>query len=390
MDINFDRILTRTGTASVKHDGRASYFGSDELIPLWLADMDFAAPHAITQALAERAAHPVYGYTFYPDSLFDALIDWFRRRHHWQIERDWILMAPGVVPSLHAAVLAFTRPGDPVIVQPPVYFPFFSSVTATGRQLVLNPMRVENGRYRFDFAHLEECAQAGARLLLLCSPQNPVGRVWQRDELTELLRLARRYRLTILADEIHADLVYPGIHHVPLATLAEPGDDIITAIAPSKTFNIPGLGLSCLIAPDPEQRAKIKPVFDSVHLNNSNPFSIAGFEAAYRSGEDWLEQLLPYLRDNRDCVDTFLRERLPEIRLTAAEGTCLLWLDCRALGLNDNALREFFIREARVGLVAGTVFGQGGNGFMRINIGSPRSIIVAALERIERAVRARK
>ena len=273
LSIDFDQQIPRNGTSSVKHDGRAAYFGTEEVLPLWVADMDFAAPDAVQRALAERAAHPIYGYTLYPDGMCDALIAWLKKRHGWEVQREWIIMAPGVVPSLFAAVMAFAESGEGVIVQPPVYFPFFSAVTTNQRRLILNPLRLEAGRYRIDFAHLEQCAADGARLLLLCSPHNPVGRVWNKSELGEILRIARDYELTILSDEIHADLVYPGQRHTVLATLAGNADKLITAIAPSKTFNIPGLGLSCLIAPDPAQRDALQKVFGSLHTGNHNPKS---------------------------------------------------------------------------------------------------------------------
>ncbi len=387
LSIDFDHGIPRNGTASVKHDGRVAYFGTPDVLPLWVADMDFAAPESVTRALVERAAHPIYGYTFYPDSLYDALIAWLKQRHGWEVQREWVMMAPGVVPSLFAAVMAFAQEGEGVIVQPPVYFPFFSAVTTNQRRLIQNPLQLEQGRYVIDFEHLERCAADGARLLLLCSPHNPVGRVWGREELEELLRLARRYDLTILSDEIHADLVYPGERHTVLATLANDTDKLITAVAPSKTFNIPGLGLSALIVPDAAQRDALKKVFDSLHSANTNPFSIAAFEAAYRADKAWLDSLLDYLRGNRDFVAEHLARHLPEIRLIRPEGTYLLWLDCRDLQMGDAQLREFFVRQARVGMNPGTVFGQGGSGFMRLNIASPRHVIADALERIERAVR---
>lgn len=386
---DFDQDIPRTGTSSVKHDGSAAYFGSPDVLPLWVADMDFAAPEAVTRALAGRAAHPVYGYSFYPDSLYDALIAWLEKRHGWEVQRDWIVMAPGVVPSLFATVMAFAQPGEGVIVQPPVYFPFFSAVTTNQRRLIQNPLRLEQGRYRIDFDHLEQCAEDGARLLLLCSPHNPVGRVWSKAELAEVLRIARRYDVAILSDEIHADLVYPGSQHTALATLANDADRLVTAVAPSKTFNIPGLGLSSLIVPDPAQRDALKKVFDSLHLGNFNPFSIAAFEAAYRGGEAWLDSLLIYLRDNRDFVGDYLAAHLPAIRVIPPEGTYLLWLDCRELKMSDAQLREFFVQQAGVGMNPGTVFGQGGSGFMRLNIASPRHVIAAALERIAHAFKVR-
>ena len=389
MSSGFDQEIPRDGTASVKHDGRAAYFGTADVLPLWVADMDFAAPEAVTRALAERAAHPVYGYSFYPDSLYDALMDWLKSHHGWTVQRDWIVMAPGVVPSLFATVMACTQQGEGVIVQPPVYFPFFSAVTTNGRRLVENPLRLENGRYTMDFDHLEQCAAGGARLLLLCSPHNPVGRVWRSAELEEILRIARRYDLAILSDEVHADLVYPEARHTALATLAGAHDRLITAVAPSKTFNIPGLGLSSLIVPDSAQRGALGKIFDSLHLANTNPFSIAAFEAAYRGGEAWLESLLVYLRDNRDFVGDYLRMHLPGIRLIQTEGTYLLWLDCRGLRMKDAELREFFVRQAGVGMNPGIAFGQGGSGFMRLNIASPRHVIAVALQRIATALQQR-
>lgn len=385
MSFDFDREIPRDGTASIKHDGRKAYFGTADVTPLWVADMDFAAPPAVTAALAARAAHPVYGYTLYPDSLFDTLVDWMRRRHGWAIRREWIVMCPGVVPSLHAAVLAFTRAGEGVIVQPPVYFPFFSAVTRTGRRLIENPLRLEHGRYVMDFDQLERCAADGAKLLLLCSPHNPVGRVWQPDELAQILRIARRHQLTVLSDEIHADLVYPGQCHTTLALLAEAADHVITAVAPSKSFNIPGLGLSCLIIPDPVQRAAIEQVFASLHVSAANPFSIVAFEAAYRDGADWLDALMVYLQASRDQVVDFVRHHLPGVEPIVPQGTYLMWLDCRGWGMDDSALRDFFVRKAKVGMNPGTIFGQGGSGFMRLNLASPRHVIAAALRRVENA-----
>jgi cystathionine beta-lyase len=384
--INFDQEVARSGTASVKHDGCAAYFGTSDVLPLWVADMDFAAPEAVTRALSERAAHPIYGYSFYPDSLYDALLSWLKTRHHWLPERDSLMLVPGVVPSLFAAVQAFTQPNEGVIVQPPVYFPFFSAVETQQRRLIENPLRLENGGYHIDFEHLESCAAQGAKLLLLCSPHNPVGRVWTRAELHEILRIARQFDMTIFSDEIHADLVYADACHTPLMTLANAQDKIITAVAPSKTFNIPGLGLSALIVTHAEQRAALQKVFDSLHISNTNPFSIAAFEAAYRGGGDWLDSLLIYLRGNRDFVAEYLAREMPKIRLTPAQGTFLLWLDCRELHLSDPQLREFFVRQAKVGMNPGTVFGTGGSGFMRMNIAATRHVIAAALERMRHAL----
>jgi cystathionine beta-lyase len=392
MRFDFDRVIPREGSDCLKWDGRKSVFKTDDVIPLWVADMDFAVPEAVSQALVARAAHPVYGYSLISEAVYESLIDWQRIRHQWPVERDWILPAPGVVPSLHAAVLAYSEVGEGVIVQPPVYFPFFSAVTGNGRRMIENPLVEENGRYRIDFEHFERCA-ADARLLLLCSPHNPVGRVWQVDELRELLRIARKHRLVVLSDEIHHDLIYPGQRHIPLATLAEEGDAIVTAVAPSKTFNIPGLGLSALIAPDPQLREKLRHTFEHLHFGGANPFSTTAFTAAYRHGAVWLDALMAYLAASRDEVTATLARELPGIRVVAAEGTYLLWLDCRGFcrerGLDDEALKHFLVREARVGMSPGSLFGQGGVGYMRLNLGAPRALIREAVGRIVEAARRR-
>lgn len=386
MAIDFDTPIAREGSGAVKFDGRQQYFGTTDVTPLWVADMDFAVPDCVTEALQARIAHPILGYTLYPDSLYQSIIDWFSTRHQWQIEREWIQMAPGVVPSLFATVNALTKEGEGVIVQPPVYFPFFSAVTTNNRKLLLNPLREIDGRYEMDFEHLEVCAQQGARLLMLCTPHNPVGRVWTEAELQQVLHIARKYQLTILSDDIHADLVYPGNVHTMLGRLARADDNIITAIAPNKTFNIPGLGLSALVIPDANLRQRVKKTFETLHAGNSNPLSIVAFEAAYRNGASWLDALMQYLEQSRDYVAEYLRRYIPSIKVTKPEATYLLWLDCRALGLTDGQLRDFFIKRCALGMNPGTVFGEGGSGFMRMNIGTPRGILVQSLDAIKREI----
>lgn len=389
----FDQHLNRDNTCAVKFDATQAVFGRDDVIPVWIADMDFAAPEAVTQALKERAAHPVYGYTLFPESLFQSMMDWFRDRHGWDIHREWILMAPGVVPSLHAACMAYAAPGEGVIVQPPVYPPFFSSVRLSGRAVIENPLILneETGQYRMDIEHLETCAsRPNTRLLMLCSPHNPVGRIWSEPELEAVLDIARRHDLVIISDEIHCDLTFADKpRHRMLASLARPGDSLITAVAPSKSFNIPGLGLSALVIPDNKQRNAIKAVFDSMHLPQCNPFSTAGFEAGYRYGASWLDGLMAYLQKNRDFVLETVNSRLPGIRAQAPEGTYLVWLDCRSLGLDDVALKELFVAGAGVGMSPGISFGEQGRGFMRLNIGCPKAVLADVLRRIEAVLPAR-
>lgn len=389
MGSEFDRVIPRSGTSSFKYDGRMEIFGTDDVLPLWVADMDFAVPAAVRDALAARAAHPIYGYTVYPESLYEALIAWLQKRHGWKVEREWIVMCPGVVPALHASIYAFTQPDDAVIVQPPVYAPFLAAPKIVGRRLLPNPLKFDDGRYRFDLEHFERCAAEGARLLLLCSPHNPVGRVWQEDELQALLEICGRYDVTVVSDEIHADLIYPGRHHKPLAGLRDGAVKIVTAVAPSKTFNIPGLGLSALIVPDEKNRTAIAKAFGMLHVGAANPFSIVAFEAAYRNGAPWLDDLLDYIEASHQFVRMFLLQHLPLIKLIKPEGTYLLWLDCRAMGLNDEQLKQFFVRQAGVGLSPGIIFGEQGSGFMRMNIAAPRSVIAEALKKIAEAEKLR-
>lgn len=391
---NFDQPVNRENTQAVKFDARKPVFGRSDVLPVWVADMDFAAPEAVTQALVERAQHPVYGYTLFPDSLYEAMIDWFRQRHQWSIQREWVLMAPGVVPSLHAAYMACTQPGDEVIIQPPVYPPFFSSVQQTGRQVVENPLLAEKQEdgslyYRMNLAHLEQCAERpNARMLVLCSPHNPVGRVWSEAELTAVLDICRRHNLLLLSDEIHCDLVFSDSRkHRMLAALARPDDQLISAIAPSKTFNIPGLGLSALVITDTALRQKMADVLESFHLPQCNPFSITGFEAGYRHGGPWLEELMAYLQANRDFVVNQVAQQLPGISVSAPEGSYLMWLDCRALGLDDAGLKQLFVQQAGVGMNPGITFGASGSGFMRLNIGCPRATLEQVIERLQAALR---
>ena len=383
--IDFDQIIDRSASASVKYDARKAVFGREDVIPLWVADMDFATPESVTAALIESAKHPVLGYTLHPRSMFIAMQDWFQQRHNWTIDRNEIIMCPGVVPSMHAAIMALTEIGDKVIIQPPVYPPFFTAVTETKRELVLNPLQLKDNRYQIDFEHLEQCAAEGAKLLLLCSPHNPVGRVWQQDELEQILAIAQRYQLTIISDEIHADLIFPEYQHIPLATLT---DDvmIITAVSPSKTFNIAGLGLSCLVVKENKHRKAINQVFEQWHISACNPFSITAFEAAYKGGEQWLDQLIAYLAQTKTEVIDFFEQSVPEIKVIDTEGTYLLWLDCRQLNMTDQVLKHFFIEQVGLGLNTGISFGEEGSGFMRLNIAAPRTIIIQAINQIKLAL----
>lgn len=391
----FDTPVDRSGTQSEKYALRRQLFGTDAVEPLWVADMDFAAPPAVQAALAARVAHPVYGYTVVADSVPASLAAWLARRHGWTVDPALVRLAPGMVPTLYAAVAAFSEPGDGVVVQPPVYPPFFDAVTRQGRVLLESPLLESSRRetpagYAMDLDRLEALARGGARLLLLCSPHNPVGRVWREAELRSVLDIARKYGMTILSDEIHADLVYAPRHgaaanapvHVPLGALATPDDAVVTAVAPSKTFNIPGLALSATLSSNSTVSRRLAAAFERMPVSVANPLSLAAFEAAYTHGEAWLDACLTVLRGNRDALFAALggadRARVSGL---APEATYLGWLDCRGAGLDDAGLMRGWV-EAGLGLSAGARFGTGGRGFMRLNFAIPPSRMAACLRRV--------
>jgi cysteine-S-conjugate beta-lyase len=391
----FDTPLDRSGSHSEKYDGRARVFGDPSVQPLWVADMDFACPAPIIQALQQRLEHPILGYTQHPAELTQALLNWLDRRHGCTVPAEWVSHAPGVVPSLHATALALAQPGDGIIVQPPVYPPFFSAVHNTGRQLLLNPLHEHQGHYRMNLPQLSELAPT-AKILFLCSPHNPVGAVWPRQSLLELAHLAKRHNLYLVSDEIHHDLIMPGHTHTPLISLMDQPDladylseRLITLVAPSKTFNIPGMGLSSILCASPKTRQQLHKAFSLLHSGNYNPLSISAYIAAYTHNDHWLDQLLSYLADTQTQVLHYLQQHIPQIRAQRAQGTYLLWLDCRALGLTDPNLHRFFIQQALLGLNPGTSFGDGGQGHMRLNLAAPQAQILQALNQLRQAVQHR-
>ena len=390
MTKQFDQIVNRQGTLSLKYNSLQQTFGRADVQPMWVADMDFAAPDAVTQALKARAQHPIYGYSMAPESLYETLIDWLRVKHGWEVKREWIVLMPGVVPSLSLVVSALTNQDDGVIVQPPVYFPFLSVANNTGRRLLENPLVLTldsfgNSTYEIDFAHFEACAK-NAKILLLCSPHNPVGRVWSKSDLQKLLAISKQHQLIILSDEIHADLVYPDARHHVLGALDIEQDTVITAVAPSKTFNIPGLGLSALIVPHEAHRKEVQSHLMASGVSVTNPFSLVGFETAYRHGHEWLSALHEYLYETREMVMDYAKEHLPRVKFVPSQGTYLMWMDCRQLGLSDEALQEFFLEKAKLALSPGAMFGKGGSGFMRMNIGTTQEKVLIALEKLKQAL----
>jgi cystathionine beta-lyase len=381
---DFDRVIERRGTGSVKWDMLATRFEAKDAIPMWVADMDFESPQPVVDALVKRAQHGVYGYSLHPDDYADAIVGWQKRRHGWQIQPEWLSESPGVVSGLSWVVDALTKPGDRIIIQPPVYHPFSALVNALERTVVENPLRFDGKRYTMDFDDLRSKAK-GCRAIILCSPHNPVGRVWTAEELRELGTICIENGVLVISDEIHADLIYPEFRHTPFGSLGDAfARHSVTCIAPSKTFNLAGLATSLVILPDPDLKARYEAHLGRLHVRAGGIFGNLAMTVAYREGDEWLDQLLPYLAGNRDLVMENL-SRGP-VKPIAPEGTYLMWLDCRELGMADEPLDKFFRQEAKVVMNAGAMFGAGGSGFMRLNVGCPRSVVADALSQIEGAL----
>lgn len=383
MTYDFDRITPRRGTNAYKWDARPPFGeGGDDIIPLWVADMDFQAAPCITDALRRRVDHGIFGYTQVPDSYYEAVIRWFGIRHGWKIERDWILYTSGVIPALSAVIKALTVPGDKVILQTPVYNCFFSSVRNNGCQMADSPLIHENGTYRFDFEDLErQCADPEAKLLLLCNPHNPAGRVWTPEELMQVGAIARRHGVIVVSDEIHCEIVMPGYRYTPYASLPGNREGSITLCSPSKSFNIAGLQIANIVTDNPDWRRRIDRAININEVCDVNPFGVIALQAAYsEEGADWLEQLNRYLAGNLDC----LLRNLSGFPVCKLEGTYLAWVDCRSLGIPSETIEESLLREEKVWVNAGTMYGT--EGFIRINLACPRSLLTEGIARIQKGL----
>lgn len=385
---DFDTVIDRRNTDCAKWDGMAPLFGTNDLLPMWVADMDFTAPPEVIEALRERVEHGIFGYTRRFEPYREAIAGWFLRRHDWKINTDWIRHAPGVVPALAAAIMAFTQPGEGILVQPPVYYPFFSTIKGRGRTVVENPLKLVNGRFEMDFDDLEKKLDDSAvKLVFLCSPHNPVGRVWSREELVTFGAICAARGVVVVSDEIHCDILYKGARHTPLADVSDAmRESTITTIAPSKTFNIAGLATAAVVIPSKRLRDNYQSVIDFVHIDGGNVFGTTALEAAYTKGDAWLDELLHYLEGNLAFIDTFLAEHLPEVSLLRPEGTYVPLLDCRSLKLSGPQLEKLLVEKGKVALDGGHWFGTGGEGFVRINIATPRSLLKDGMERITRAI----
>ena len=388
MKYNFDEFIDRQGTNSIKYDLRKDLFGTEDVMPLWVADMDFATPPFIRDAVIDRAKHPIYGYTFRGPSFKESIIKWMKERHNWDVDPDWICFSPGVVPAINMQVLSYSKPGDGILVQPPVYFPFFTAVQDHDRKLIVNELVNDNGHYIIDFDDFEKKAKE-SKIFILCHPHNPVGRAWSKEELEKMVNICTRHNVLIISDEIHSDLILNESQHIPIARIDNAADRTIACYAPSKTFNLAGLATSFIIIPNSNLRKSYEKTLNAIHIGMGNIFGFVALEAAYMHGGSWLDQLNDYLRKNADLLDEFIVRKIPEIKLTRPEATYLAWIDFRNLKIPDKELREFIIKDAGLGLNDGERFGHGGEGFLRMNIALPRKKLEKALLQLESAIRRR-
>jgi cystathionine beta-lyase len=388
MKYDFDTVLDRRNTDSLKYDRAAARGKPDGAIPMWVADMDFASPPCVLDALAERVRHGIFGYSEPSGDYFGAVRDWFIERHGWRTQESWLVMTPGVVVSMCAAIHAATNPGDAIIIQQPVYYPFAESIAGSGRRLVVNGLRLADGRYEIDFDAFEgQVVENGVKLFLLCSPHNPVGRVWAQSELERLGDICLRRGVTVFSDEIHQDFVFPGNRHTVFADISpELADITVTGTSPSKSFNIAGLHIANTFISNAALRRKFVKAYYGSGLSQVGALGLTACRAAYRGGAEWLDELVGYIWGNLRFTRDFLSAYLPRVKLVEPEGTYLAWLDCKALDLDTAALNDFIINKAGLWLDCGTMFGVGGEGYQRANIACPRSILESALNRLRDAV----
>jgi cysteine-S-conjugate beta-lyase len=392
---DFDTVCDRTNTNCAKWDARAALFGSADVIPMWVADMDFPCAQPVIEALKKRSEHPFYGYTQAGSNVIEAVVERMQRKFNWKIRPEWVVFTPGVVPALGAAVRALTHPGDEIILQEPVYYPFFGAVTSSGCQIVNNGLKLIHGRYEMDYEDLERKfhgklgmgpGSSRAKAIIICNPQNPVGRLWDKDELTKMGQIVIRHGGVIISDEIHCELLFRGYRHTPFASISEEFEqNSLVCMAPSKTFNLAGLGASSIIIPNKKLRESFNNIRSGI-LPGPNLYGLTGLEAAYRYGDEWLEQVLDYLQANLDFLLEYFASKIPRIKVVQPQGTYLIWLDCRGLGMDDLSLRKFMREKARVGFDDGFLFGTAGSGFQRMNIACPHALLAEALSRIEKAV----
>lgn len=388
MKYNFDQIIDRRHTGALKWDAVETRWGRSDLLPMWVADMDFETPPFVIDSLLQRLNHAVLGYTVEPENWHISITRWMKSRFLWEINREQILFTPGVVTGFSLAIQCFTRPGDKVMVQPPVYYPFFMMTERNNREVVYNPLVLKEGQYRMDMEHFRKEIK-GCKLFILCNPHNPGGRVWTTDELREVAAICHENGTIVVSDEIHADLTLPGYTHHPFATVSEEARmNSIVFMAPSKAFNIPGLASSYAIIENDTLRKAFEKYLEAAELGNGNIFAYIGAAAAYSHGTEWLEQVIDYIQGNIDYTEAYLKEHIPAIGMIRPQASYLIFLDCRELGLSQEELVNFFVDGARLALNDGASFGEGGERFMRLNIACPRTVLTEAMERLKSAYEA--
>ncbi|MFB6340406.1 MalY/PatB family protein [Saccharicrinis sp. FJH62] len=387
MKYDFDKLIDRRGTSTYKHEFSQYYFGSDDILPLWVADMDFETPDFIMDEVIKRANHRVLGYTVPSRTMNNIIAEWIERNHNWKIHTSWIKFMSGVLPSIAVALQTFSSEGDNVIIQSPIYPPFISIPKANKRNVVFNQLKRVGNSYEMDLDDFRKKAKKGASVFIMSNPHNPAGIVWERETLKEVAEICHAYNILVISDEIHCDLVHPGHEHIPFATVSKKAREIsITLMAPSKTFNIAGLGVSFCVVPDLKLRKKFYDALNALHIAHSNMFAYIGLMEAFKNGDDWLKQLKIYLRGNFALALDYINRNIPLVKPFDAKASFLLWLDFTDMGLNSKDLRKLMIEEGKIGMNNGADFGPGGEGFQRLNVGAPRTVIEDALRRIEKAV----
>lgn len=383
----FDELIARQNTSSLKWDAMHLIYGEKDLLPMWVADMDFPSPQGIQEAIIDRVRHPIFGYTTAANEVYESIIHWLDKHHNWQVEKSSISFSSGVVASIATTIQAFTEPGDKVLVQTPVYNPFFDMIKANNREVVNNQLVLEEDTYFIDFADFEEKIQSGVKMFLLCSPHNPGGRIWTKAELQKIAEICLKHHVVIVSDEIHADLFHSNQTHYPLASLSEEiAQNTVTLMAPSKTFNIAGLHASFIISENKKLQKKIKQVQMSQGFFGLNALALTAMEAAYRVGEEWLHEVILYIEENFKVAEQFIAEELPKLRCMKSKASYLLWINCRALGLTDKEIQKSLIQKGKLALEPGNKYGAGGEGFIRMNLGCSRTTLLDGLHRLKKAL----
>ena len=385
---DFDEVIDRRNTGAIKVERCKTLFGTEDVLPLWVADMVFRTPDFILNAIRERLEHPILGYTMPPKKFYPLTVKWITDHHNWDVKRDWVGFLPGIVPGLAFAVQSLTNVGDEIIVQSPVYYPFFDVITNNHRVLVNNQLKEVDGKYVMDLEDLERKITSKTKLFILCNPHNPGGRVWTKEELRQFAAVCEKHTITIISDEIHADMILPGnMAHTPLATVSEWAEqNTVTFMAPTKVFNMPGLISSAYIIPNTELRHKFAEFLEASEMNAGNIFAYIGAVAAYEQGEKWRVQMLDYVKGNIDYIVDFLKKNIPQVKPMIPEASFLVWLDCKDLGMETDELHQFFSLKAGLGLNKGTVFGPGGEYHLRLNVACSRSILEKAMKQLQSAV----